>query len=205
MAIHLNHKAEARPKRYQSPSGAIFFEIDCMSYGPDIVIHTNEKSHACLRIGKYCSIAEGATFFTNAEHHIDWASTYPFVHCANVWTELADLPGHPLTYGDITVGNDVWIGAGAMIRSGVSIGHGAVVAMGAVVTQDVPAYAVVGGVPAKLLRYRFAPEIITRLEKLAWWHWPLDQVRRHARLLNCPMDRAVLDQLAALSCKSEKQ
>jgi serine acetyltransferase len=72
----------------------------------------------------------------------------------------------------VTVGNDVWIGARAMIMGGNTIGNGAVVAAGAIVTKDVPAYAVVGGVTAKIIRYRCPPDIINRLEAVKWWELP---------------------------------
>ncbi|MEW5726856.1 MAG: DapH/DapD/GlmU-related protein, partial [Pseudomonadota bacterium] len=72
----------------------------------------------------------------------------------------------------VRIGNDVWIGAAAMILDGVTIGDGAVVAAGAVVTREVPPYAIVGGNPAKVIRYRFPPEIVEELQRIAWWDWP---------------------------------
>ena len=73
------------------------------------------------------------------------------------------------------VGNDVWIGARVFVRDGVRIGSGALIAAGAVVTNDVPDYAIVGGVPAKLIRYRFADEVVRQLLEIKWWDW--DQVK----------------------------
>ncbi|WP_295671475.1 CatB-related O-acetyltransferase [uncultured Mucilaginibacter sp.] len=72
-------------------------------------------------------------------------------------------------YSDSEIGNDVWIGAGVIIRGGVKIGNGAVVASGAVVTKDVPPYAIVGGIPAKIIKYRFAQDEIGKLANLKWW------------------------------------
>ena len=69
------------------------------------------------------------------------------------------------------IGNDVWIGHGAVIQSGLTVGDGAVIASNAVVTKDVPPYAIVGGVPAKVIKYRFDPETITALQEIAWWNW----------------------------------
>jgi len=69
------------------------------------------------------------------------------------------------------IGNDVWMGRNATVIAGVSIGDGAVIAAGAVVTKDVPPYAIVGGIPAKIIRYRFAPEQIEALLRIRWWDW----------------------------------
>jgi phosphonate metabolism protein (transferase hexapeptide repeat family) len=76
----------------------------------------------------------------------------------------------------VETGNDVWIGHGAIIKPGVRIGHGAIVAAGAVVTRDVPDYAIVAGIPAKFLRWRFEPKISTRIMALAWWDWEHDRL-----------------------------
>ncbi|OTN77357.1 transferase hexapeptide repeat family phosphonate metabolim protein [Enterococcus sp. 8G7_MSG3316] len=70
-----------------------------------------------------------------------------------------------------TIGNDVWIGHGAVVQAGVTVGNGAVIASNAVVTKDVPPYAIVGGVPAKTIKYRFDPETIQALQDIAWWEW----------------------------------
>lgn len=199
MAIKISHQAELRLKQYQTPNGNIFLEIGTMSYGIEMMVYTDLLSASRVCIGKYCSIADGVSFFPNAEHDLSRVSAYPFVHCAEIWPELSDLTGHPMTRGDIRVGNDVWIGAGAMIRDGISIGNGAVVGMGAVVVHDIPAYAIAVGNPARIARYRFDPVMIEQLEALAWWHWPMPEIRRHARLLNTMLSETVLNQLKELS------
>ena len=113
-----------------------------------------------LVIGNYVSIAQNVTFLLNGEHYIDHISSFPFK--VKVMGEQAEA----FSKGDIIVDDDVWIGYGATIMSGVHIGQGAVIAAGAVVTKDVPPYAIVGGVPAKVIKYRFSPEIIEKLMKI---------------------------------------
>jgi phosphonate metabolism protein (transferase hexapeptide repeat family) len=76
----------------------------------------------------------------------------------------------------VTLGNDVWIGHGAILLPGVSVGTGAAIGAGAVVSKDVPPFAIVVGVPGRVLRYRFAPEIIAALERIAWWDWPHERL-----------------------------
>jgi len=85
------------------------------------------------------------------------------------------------------VGNDVWIGNGAKIRGGVSIGNGAVVGAGAVVTKDVDPYAVVAGVPAEFIRYRFDESVRRRLEATRWWDWPEEKLKVLSRDFNDPI------------------
>ncbi|KPG71222.1 DapH/DapD/GlmU-related protein [Enterococcus sp. RIT-PI-f] len=75
-----------------------------------------------------------------------------------------------------TIGNDVWIGHGAVVQAGVTVGNGAVIASNAVVTKDVPPYAIVGGVPAKIIKYRFDPATIEALQAIAWWNWSREEL-----------------------------
>jgi virginiamycin A acetyltransferase len=84
--------------------------------------------------------------------------------------------------GPIQVGNNVWIGDAAILLSGVTVGDGAVIAAGAVVTRDVPAFAIVGGSPARLIRMRFGNEDIVRLIELAWWNWSEFEMRKNRDL-----------------------
>ena len=130
-----------------------------------------------VRIGKFCSIADGVRFVFGG-HRLDTISTFPFRAICFGDAPHADATSH----GEIVVGHDVWIGVNAVILSGVKIGNGAVVAAGAVVTRDVPAYAVVGGVPAKLIKLRFEPDQVTALEKIQWWNWPLEKIRANLDL-----------------------
>lgn len=128
------------------------------SYGELRVIDFGEDHF--LRIGNYVSIAQNVTFILDAEHYTNRISTYPF-KVKILKTQKSEAFGK----GDIVVGDDVWIGYGATILSGISIGQGAVIAAGSVVTKDVPPYAIVGGNPAKILKFRFNEEIIEELLK----------------------------------------
>lgn len=80
------------------------------------------------------------------------------------------------------IGNDVWIGAKCIVMDGVTIGNGAIVAAGSVVTKDVPSFAVVGGAPAKFIKYRFSQDIIDRLEEIQWWNLPDEEITKRIEL-----------------------
>lgn len=133
------------------------------------------------RIGKFCSIAGDVQIFLGGNHRNDWISTYPFNQLLpNVY---GNIKGHPMSKGDVVIGNDVWIGNNVMIMSGVTIGDGASIAAGAVVTKDVPPYAIAAGVPAVVKRYRFPPGVRTILLKMRWWDWPLEKIAEAVPLL----------------------
>jgi acetyltransferase-like isoleucine patch superfamily enzyme len=136
---------------------------------------------ARLVIGRYCSLAGGATLMLGGEHPTDRVTTYP--HRIGWQLPGAGEDGFPQHRGDLVIGSDVWLGTGALVFAGRTIGHGAVVAGGAVVTRDVPPYAIVGGNPAKVIRYRFTEEQIAELLEIKWWDWPDDDVRAAVPLL----------------------
>ena len=130
-----------------------------------------------LIIGKYCSIGSGAVFMMagNQGHRMDWISTFPFNFQANIFKKAKNA--YEKT-GDTIIGNDVWIGSEAMIMSGVTIGSGAIIAARSVVIKDVPPYAVVGGNPATIIKYRFDEKNIEKLLKLKWWDWSEEKVKK---------------------------
>lgn len=127
-----------------------------------------------LIIKNYVSIAQRVSFILNADHYTNHISTYPF----KVKT-LHVTKTESFGKGNIEVDDDVWIGYGATIMSGIHIGQGAVVAAGAVVTKDVPPYAIVGGVPAKVIKYRFEPEMIEELLKIDYGKLSKEDIEKH--------------------------
>ena len=125
-------------------------------------------------IGAYCSIAGNIQIFLGGDHRVDWITTYPFAELLP--EQFPDIKGSPKSKGDVIIGNDVWIGNDAKIMSGVHIGDGAVIAGSAVVTHDVDPYEVVGGVPARHIKYRIPEDRIHDMLRLSWWHWPIEKV-----------------------------
>ena len=133
-----------------------------------------------LVIGKFCSIACGAKFLMNsANHTLHSLSTYTFPLFYEAWPQEICPAAAWDNKGDIVVGNDVWIGYEAVILAGVTIGDGAIIGARAVVTRDVPPYTIVGGVPAKPIRKRFAEKDIASLLAIKWWDWPAKKLAAH--------------------------
>tara|TARA_B100000795_G_scaffold270068_1_gene262450 strand:- start:6210 stop:6728 length:519 start_codon:yes stop_codon:yes gene_type:complete len=134
-------------------------------------------------IGKFCSIAGGIRIYLDANHRVDWITTYPFGHIAQNIFNTFDGTGHPVGKGDVIIGNDVWIGEGASIASGVTIGNGAVIASRSHVVKNVEPYSIVGGNPAKFIKYRFSKENIEKLQNLKWWDWDINKINENIHIL----------------------
>lgn len=129
------------------------------------------------KIGRYCSIGFESIIGLGT-HPSTYLSTHPAFYSAAKQSGISFVTESSYSeYQSIDIGNDVWIGARAIVLGGVSIGDGAIVAAGAVVTKDVPPYAIVGGVPARLLRYRFSEEVIEELLDWKWWNSSVDSIR----------------------------
>lgn len=167
------------------------FDIDKVSigrysYGELNVVSFNNTHR--LKIGSFVSIGQNVSFLLDAEHYTDHISTFPFkvkcISCTN-----AEAFGK----GDIIVDDDVWIGYGATIMSGVHIGQGAVIAAGAVVTNDVPPYAVVGGLPAAIIKYRFDSNLIHELLKIDFDRLDKELIENHINELYTRLEN--IDQL----------
>lgn len=129
-------------------------------------------------IGKFCSIAAN-TRINALAHPMERLTTHKVSYRPN---EYFRFLGVDQTFRQrrqakaVTIGHDVWIGHGAVVLPGVSIGSGAVIGANAVVRGDVPAYAVVAGIPARVVRRRFPEKVSARIEALAWWDWPLQRL-----------------------------
>lgn len=157
------------------------FVNDPCGFEKNNVLYHYPINHDRLIIGKFCSIACGAKFIFNcANHTLKSLSTYTFPLFFEEWdlpkTEIATAWDNK---GDIVIGNDVWIGYDAVIMAGVHIGDGAIIGTRAVVTKDVEPYSIVGGVPAKEIRKRFAPDVVAKLLELKWWNWPSEKIKNN--------------------------
>jgi acetyltransferase-like isoleucine patch superfamily enzyme len=138
-----------------------------------------------VSLGRYCSIAGGVEFI-QSEHPTDWVTSSPFSYSplglmgmrdyllAQGLTSFLLHPAAEFLAKPVIIGHDVWIGQRATLKSGIKIGDGAIVAAQAMVTDDVPPYAIVGGVPARVIRMRFPEHLVERLQALQWWRYGLD-------------------------------
>ncbi len=130
-----------------------------------------------VSVGNFTSMGDKVTFMGKGNHA--WVgnrkivSTYPFNHIYQL-----DFIQESVSRGPITIGNDVWIGAEAFILDGVTIGDGAVIGARAVVAKDVPAYSIVVGNPATIIRFRFNEDQIDKLLKIEWWNWDDETIRK---------------------------
>lgn len=149
------------------------------------VTHHYDFNNDKLIIGKFCQIASGVEFVMNgANHQMNSISTFPF-NIFEGWDadapEISDLP----LKGDTIIGNDVWIGQNAVILPGVHIGDGAIIGANSVVGNDVPAYTIFVGNPAKEVRKRFDSEMIDLMLKFKWWDKSIDEINALIPLLTC--------------------
>ncbi len=149
-------------------------EVGRYTYGvPEIDVYINSERK--VTIGSFCSISKNVRFITGGIHPADWVSTFPIRDFVGV-----DIPydGMPTSNGEIVIGHDVWIGTGVTILSGVTIGTGSIIAAGAIVTRDIQPYSIVAGVPAKVIRMRFAPKQIEHLLAIKWWEWKEEEIKK---------------------------
>lgn len=152
------------------------------TYGELRVVSFNNC--AKLKIGSFVSIAEQVTFLLDVEHYTNNISTYPFkVRILN------SVKYEAFSRGDIIVQDDVWIGYGVTIMPGVTLGKGAIIATGSVVTKDVPPYAIVGGIPAKILKYRFSEDVIKQLMLCDFNYLTDSKIKDNIKLLYTPISR----------------
>jgi len=160
------------------------------SYGELNITSFNNKSH--LIIGSFVSIAQNVRFLLDVEHNIHTVSQYPFK------AKVLGTGNEAGSKGDIVIDDDVWIGYGATVLSGVHIGQGAVVAAGAVVSKDVEPYAIVGGVPAKVIKYRFDAPVIDYLLTLDYSKLDKELIQQNINELYTPIDDMKLEEIKKL-------
>ncbi len=135
-------------------------------------------------VGRFTSIGPDVIAGGLARHPVRFLSTHPvfYSRLTQKGMTFADADYYP-QHEPVTIGNDVWVGTRAVILDGVSIGDGAVIAAGSVVTGDVEPYAVVGGVPAHIIRHRFGEKVVSDLLRIKWWDWPIEALRETSSFL----------------------
>ncbi len=175
----------------------IYTKVGKYSYGP-LCYHWLVES-----VGAFCSIAEGANVVEN--HAIDYITTHPMLYVGGGKDTI-----HPKKYNEyekerwyfkgvtpqgeipktkrITIGNDVWLGLNTIITNGANIGNGVIAGAGSVITKDIPDYAIVVGAPARIIRYRYMPEQIEKLNKIAWWDWTDNEIRERYKDFYLPIE-----------------
>lgn len=142
-----------------------------------------------LIIGKYCSIANNVNFIIDdGFHSLSPITSYPFINNLTNNPELLEIKKLLVQKKGIRINNDVWIGMNAVILPGVSIGNGAIVGAGCVVTKDVPDYAIVVGVPAKIIKMKYSDKVIRALLEISWWDWSTEKISENKKDFYLEMD-----------------
>ncbi|WP_241507416.1 CatB-related O-acetyltransferase [Pseudomonas sp. AFG_SD02_1510_Pfu_092] len=165
--------SKAAEARIEAPVqlGHIRIESRQVSIGAHTYIRSDSTLSLVASIGRFCSIGSGCTLGQEKNTHPSaWVSSHPFQYENN---RLAYAPA--VTHANI--GHDVWIGAEATVLEGVTVGTGAIIATRALVTRDVPPYAIVGGNPARIIRFRHPDELIARLLASKWWELEIDTLK----------------------------
>jgi virginiamycin A acetyltransferase len=167
------------------------FQIGENTYGNPTIITTHDNK---VIIGKYCSIAENV-IIAGDNHSYSGVANFPLTELlAKNKKVTIEIPADSSKFRrelPIIIGNDVWIGAGAIILPEVTVGDGAIIGAGTVVTHDVPPYAIVVGVPAKILRYRFTQNQINQLLEIAWWNWDYEKIMANIRKFYADVDQFI--------------
>lgn len=150
-------------------------------------------------VGDFCSIAGGAVIGMGTH-------TLKNISTSSIFTEKNNGTKHSWIeesvveqpFEKVIIGSDVWIGSDVMVLGGVTIGNGAIIGARALVTKDIPPFAIVGGVPAKIIRYRFPEEQVRKLEDLKWWTWSEEKLKANLSLFQKEFDINILEHLSQL-------
>jgi acetyltransferase-like isoleucine patch superfamily enzyme len=173
--LYGNVKINEKAKIYKAEiSGSVEIGRFTSLWGPGIFILSGVNP---IKIGNFCSIARNLTI---QEYFHDYNKLTTYFIGRNIFGE--DIKKEIKSKGSVEIGHDVWIGANVTVLSGVKIGNGAVVGANVLVTKDIPAFAIVGGNPAQIIKYRFSDERIKEIEQLQWWNWPLEKIKEHKEL-----------------------
>jgi len=169
------------------------------TYGTQHLIIKHFNQGAALNIGSFCSLAERVTILLGGEHNHKNISTYPF----GFPRFIPELGGENIVFGsgtkgDVNIGHDVWIGDGATIMSGITVGDGAVIAANAHVVKNVAPFEIVGGNPARHIKFRFDENIRELLLKLKWWDLPVESIKEISETLAAEPSEEILHALLAI-------
>lgn len=175
-------------------------KIGRYSYGPICCDHAFIAS-----IGSFCSFAIGVDVVPN--HEMNYVTTHPILYAGAFYEgttiDYKNFKDEPWYFPGIkpknivnktkrlVIGNDVWLGKNVIITNYANIGNGVIAAAGAVITKDVPDYAIVAGVPARIFKYRYRPEQIEALNRIAWWNWTDDEIRERFDDFYLPIDEFI--------------
>jgi acetyltransferase-like isoleucine patch superfamily enzyme len=146
---------------------------------------TYEPTSCGVNVGSFVSIGLGAKFFPSegVAHNHESFTSYPFGNIHQGIFNKISVPPRVQTKGDINIGSDVWFGENVTVMSGVNIGHGAIIAANSHVHKNVEPYSIVGGNPAKHIRYRFSKQIIDEMLEMKWWDLPDEVIKELVPLL----------------------
>lgn len=157
-------------------------------------------------IGKFCSIAGDYSQIGMGKHSLDFVSTSSLFSAKKngigvTWSKKNVFD----EYEDIFIGNDVWIGSSVKIMPGVHVGNGAVIGAGAIVTKDVPPYAIVGGVPAKIIKYRFPEAMINKIENSRWWELDDEILKKNISIFQENLNEDNISRLLGLCFANDRK
>lgn len=143
----------------------------------------NYNKPGSVEIGSFCSIAQELIIFTAGEHKPQNITTFPFGAFKNPFPESIPLENCTFPSKNVIIGNDVWIGFNVTIMPGVTIHDGAIIGAKSVVASDIPPYAIAVGNPCRVIKNRFDDITIKKLLEIKWWNWPIEKIKKYARLL----------------------